>query len=46
MAEIGRIRVAKDKAELVKSLVSTEGGTGLFQTFVDVIVFHCFGSKI
>jgi dnd system-associated protein 4 len=39
MAETGRIRVAKDKAELVKSLISSDGGTGPFQTFADVIVF-------
>ncbi len=39
MAEIGRIRVAKDKAELVKALTSTDNGTGPFQTFADVIVF-------
>jgi dnd system-associated protein 4 len=39
MAETGRIRVAKDKADLVKSLTSADGGTGPFQTFADVIVF-------
>ncbi|BAZ29468.1 hypothetical protein NIES4074_19150 [Cylindrospermum sp. NIES-4074] len=39
MAETGRIRVAKDKADLVKSLTSSDGGTGPFQTFADVIVF-------
>jgi dnd system-associated protein 4 len=39
MAETGRIRVAKDKADVVKSLTSTDGGTGPFQTFADVIVF-------
>jgi dnd system-associated protein 4 len=39
MAETGRIRVARDKAELVKSLTSADGGTGPFQTFADVIVF-------
>jgi dnd system-associated protein 4 len=39
MAETGRIRVAKDKAELVKSLTSADGETGPFQTFADVIVF-------
>lgn len=39
MAETGRIRVAKDKAELVKALTSADGGTGSFQTFADVIVF-------
>lgn len=39
MAETGRIRVAKDKADLVKSLTSIDGGTGPFQTFADVVVF-------
>ncbi|AFZ23640.1 dnd system-associated protein 4 [Cylindrospermum stagnale PCC 7417] len=39
MAETGRIRVAKDKAYLVKDLTASSGGTGLFQTFADVIVF-------
>jgi len=39
MVETGRIRVAKDKADLVKSLISTDGATGLFQTYVDIIVF-------
>lgn len=39
MAETGRIRVAKDKAELVKALTSSDGETGPFQTFADVVVF-------
>lgn len=39
MAETGRIRVAKDKADLVKALTSSDGSTGPFQTFADVIVF-------
>ncbi len=39
MAETGRIRVAKDKAKLVKALTSTDGGTGPFATFADAIVF-------
>lgn len=39
MAETGRIRVAKDKADLVKGLTSTDGGNGPFQTFADVMVF-------
>jgi dnd system-associated protein 4 len=39
MAETGRIRVAKDKAELVKALTSSDGETGPFQTFADAIVF-------
>ncbi|WP_250121226.1 DNA phosphorothioation-associated protein 4 [Chroococcidiopsis sp. CCMEE 29] len=39
MAETGRIRVAKDKADLVKALTSADGATGPFQTYADVIVF-------
>lgn len=39
MIETGRIKVAKDKAEFVKALISTDGSTGSFQTYVDVIVF-------
>lgn len=39
MVETGRIRVAKDKAELVKALTSADGATGPFQTYADVIVF-------
>ena len=39
MVETGRIRVAKDKAELVKALTSVEGATGPFPTYADVIVF-------
>ena len=39
MVETGRIRVAKDKAELVKALTSADGATGPFQTYGDVIVF-------
>ncbi|MEC4819877.1 MAG: DNA phosphorothioation-associated protein 4 [Scytonema sp. PMC 1069.18] len=39
MAETGRIRVAKDKADLVKALTSGDGETGPFQTYADVIVF-------
>ncbi len=34
-----RIRVAKDKAELVKSLVDVPSTTGPFQTYADVLVF-------
>lgn len=34
-----RIRVAKDKAELVKSLVASQNTTGPFQTYVEVIAF-------
>lgn len=39
MLEIGRVRVAKDKAELVKSLTNIDGGTGPFSTFADAIAF-------
>ncbi|GAB1538989.1 hypothetical protein NUACC21_16540 [Scytonema sp. NUACC21] len=39
MAETGKIRVAKDKAELVKALVSADGTTGPFQTYADAIAF-------
>ena len=34
-----RIRVAKDKADLVKSLVTSESTTGPFPTYADVMVF-------
>ena len=34
-----RIRVAKDKAELVKALVDFNGARGPFQTYADAIVF-------
>jgi dnd system-associated protein 4 len=34
-----RVRVAKDKADLVKALVSSDSMTGAFQTYADVIVF-------
>jgi dnd system-associated protein 4 len=34
-----RIRVAKDKAELVKQLVASKDTTGPFQTYVEVMVF-------
>jgi dnd system-associated protein 4 len=39
MTETSRVRVAKDKAELVKSLTSSDDATGPFQTYADVIVF-------
>ena len=39
MTETGRIRVAKDKAELVKALTTADGATGPFQTYADVIAF-------
>jgi len=38
MAE-NRIKIAKDKASLVKELKGSDTTTGLFQTYVDVIVF-------
>ncbi len=36
---VSRIRVARDKAELVKSLVTSRDTTGPFQTYADVIAF-------
>ena len=36
---INRIRVAKDKAALVKALTVSEGTSGTFQTYADVMVF-------
>lgn len=38
MAE-NRIKVAKDKANLVKELKDSDNTTGFFQTYVDVMVF-------
>jgi dnd system-associated protein 4 len=38
MADI-RIKVAKDKAKLVKALRAGEGSTGPFQTYVDILIF-------
>ncbi|BAZ00135.1 hypothetical protein NIES37_41180 [Tolypothrix tenuis PCC 7101] len=34
-----RIRIAKDKVELVKALVASKDTTGPFQTYVEVMVF-------
>ena len=34
-----RIRIAKDKAELVQKLLETKGTTGAFTTYADVIAF-------
>lgn len=34
-----RIKIAKDKAKLVKSLKASDDTTGPFQTYVDVMVF-------
>lgn len=38
MADI-RIKVAKDKAKLVKALRSGDGSTGPFQTYYEILVF-------
>ena len=34
-----RIKIAKDKAELVQKLLDTKGTTGTFQTYADIITF-------
>ena len=34
-----RIKVAKDKAELVQKLLDTKGTTGMFATYADIIAF-------
>ncbi len=34
-----RIKIAKDKAELVQKLLDTKGTTGVFATYADVIAF-------
>ena len=34
-----RIKIAKDKAELVQKLLDTKGTTGAFQTYADIIAF-------
>jgi dnd system-associated protein 4 len=34
-----RIRIAKDKAELVQALIEAKGTTGPFQTYADAIAF-------
>jgi dnd system-associated protein 4 len=34
-----RIKIAKDKAELVQKLLDIKGSTGTFQTYADVVVF-------
>lgn len=36
---LNRIRVAKDKADFIKGLMESEGKTGPFQTYADVMVF-------
>jgi dnd system-associated protein 4 len=34
-----RIKIAKDKAELIQKLIDSKDGVGPFQTYADVIVF-------
>ena len=34
-----RIKVAKDKAELVAKLLDSKGSTGAFQTYADIVAF-------
>lgn len=34
-----RIKVAKDKADLVQKLLETKGTTGVFQTYADIVIF-------
>ncbi len=34
-----RIRIAKDKAELVQKLLDTKATTGTFQTYADIVTF-------
>ena len=36
---ISRVRIAKDKANLVQALVESQGTTGPFQTYADVLAF-------
>ena len=41
-----RVRVAKDKAELIQKLLDTKGTTGTFQTYADIVIFAAsFGIK-
>ncbi|BAZ43780.1 hypothetical protein NIES4102_07820 [Chondrocystis sp. NIES-4102] len=41
-----RIKVAKDKAELIQRLLDTKSTTGTFQTYADIIAFAAsLGSK-
>ncbi|MEO0927861.1 MAG: DNA phosphorothioation-associated protein 4, partial [Cyanobacteria bacterium J06643_13] len=41
-----RIKIAKDKAELVRKLLDEPGMTGMFTTYADVIAFAAsFGIK-
>lgn len=39
---MNRIRIVKDKVDLVKVLIELEGKIGLFKIYVDVIVFVVF----
>ena len=44
---IHRVRIARDKAELVQALVDSARTTGPFQTYADVMVFAAaFGVKL
>ena len=44
---IHRVRIARDKAELVQALVDSNRTTGPFQTYADVMVFAAaFGVKL
>ncbi len=36
---VSRVKIARDKSELVKALVTAEHATGAFQTYADVIMF-------
>lgn len=42
-----RIKVAQDKAELVRKLLENKGTTGAFQTYADIVAFAAsLGAKI
>ena len=34
-----RVKIAKDKADLVQKLLDTKGTTGVFQTYADIVIF-------
>lgn len=34
-----RVKVARDKADLVQKLLDTRGTTGVFQTYADIVIF-------
>jgi dnd system-associated protein 4 len=34
-----RVKVAKDKADLIQKLLETKGTTGVFQTYADLVIF-------